>query len=282
MTTFGILPNSKSEKLRVPLRLLGYDPVFDYRDDQLDIQGGYGGAIMVEGTFYCLHMYGPLIDATKRYRNIVAPFIDLDQFRRLHVERKKFSLRAKQAPDPSGAVRLYCPASGPSPTVNCKYKPRRVNPLFPTVVVPSQPTAKAQICTQDTVTFPVEAIAKYGQSLDYGSDAWHEVFTAGRQTIESTNAYLKDEANEVLGAPGRRRVRGIAAAQVFASLLATAANIRKIQKFYSGAITTPQVRVGVPVKSPAARKRHTSHRSRSVQNGSPRHGTKPLTSPSPP
>ncbi len=234
---------------------------------------------MVDGTFYCPYMYPDLVGATKQYREIVAPFIDLDQYRTLQIERKKFSLRAKQAPDPSGAVRLYCPASGPSPTVNCPFKPRRANPLLPTVVVASQPTAKAQKCVQKTVTFPVEAIAKYGQSLDYGSDMWHEVFTAGRQTIESVNAYLKDEANEVLGAPGRRRVRGIAAAQFFASLLAAAANIRKIQKFYSEAIITPQGRVVVPVTSPALRKRHTSHRTRSVQHSTPMQGTKPLAVP---
>jgi hypothetical protein len=81
---------------------------------------------------------------------------------------------------------------------------------------------------------------------------------------------------------GRRRVRGIAAVQVFASFLAVAANIRKFQKFYSEAITTPQGRIGIPVKSPAPRKRRTSHRSRSVQHSTSRHGTKPLTSPSSP
>ena len=91
-------PNSKSEKLQVPLRLLGYDPVFDCSDDQLGIKDGYGGAIMVEGTFYCPHMYPDLVDATKQYRKILAPFIDLDRYRTLRIERKKFSLRAKLAP----------------------------------------------------------------------------------------------------------------------------------------------------------------------------------------
>ncbi len=110
-------------------------------------------------------------------------------------------------------------------------------------------------------------------------DAWHEAFTAGRQTIEYISEYLKNESKELLGAPGRRRVRGIAAAQFFASLLAAAANIRKIQRFYSGAITTPQGRVGVPVTSPTPRKRHTSHRTRSVQHSTPMQGTKPLAVP---
>ena len=91
-------PNSKSEKLQVPLRLLGYDPVFDYSDDQLGIKDGYGGAIMVEGTSYRPYMFPDLIDATKRFRKIVAPFIDLNQYRTLQIERKKFSLRANLAP----------------------------------------------------------------------------------------------------------------------------------------------------------------------------------------
>ena len=121
------------------------------------------------------------------------------------------------------------------------------------------------------------AITNYGQSLHFRSDEWHEVFTAGRQTIESVNADLKEEANEILGAPRRRRVRGIAAAQFLAPLLAAAANIRKIQKFYCEAVIAPQDRVGVPVTSPTPRKRHTSHRSRSVQHSTPRQGTKPLT-----
>ena len=37
----------------LPARALGYQPVMDYRDDQLGIQANTGGAILVEETWYC-------------------------------------------------------------------------------------------------------------------------------------------------------------------------------------------------------------------------------------
>ena len=50
-----------------------------------------------------------------------------------------------------------------------------------------------------------------------------------RNTIEGLNGFAKDPAHEALAQPARRRVRGIAAQSLFAALLLTAANIRKIR-----------------------------------------------------
>ncbi|MEI2715395.1 MAG: hypothetical protein V9E98_00010 [Candidatus Nanopelagicales bacterium] len=58
------LPGAKPEKLQLPARALGYTLCSDYRDDQLGIQAEYGGAILVEGNWYCPSMPQPLIDAT--------------------------------------------------------------------------------------------------------------------------------------------------------------------------------------------------------------------------
>ena len=52
-----------------------------------------------------------------------------------------------------------------------------------------------------------------------------------RNTIEGWNGYVKDPAHEALAAPGRRRVRGIAAQSIFVALLLMAANFRKIAAF---------------------------------------------------
>ena len=57
---------------------------------------------------------------------------------------------------------------------------------------------------------------------------WADTYASYRNTIEGLNGYMKDPAHECLQAPGRRRVRGIAAQSVFAALLVTAANFRKI------------------------------------------------------
>ena len=40
-------------RFHLPARALGYKPVMDYRADQLGIQANTGGAILVEGTWYC-------------------------------------------------------------------------------------------------------------------------------------------------------------------------------------------------------------------------------------
>ena len=56
-------------RFHLPARALGYHPVMDYRDDQLGIQANTGGAILVEGTWYCPALPGPLITATTRLRD---------------------------------------------------------------------------------------------------------------------------------------------------------------------------------------------------------------------
>ncbi len=54
------------ERFHLPARALGYHPVMDYRADQLGIQANTGGAILVEGTWYCPALPEPLITATTR------------------------------------------------------------------------------------------------------------------------------------------------------------------------------------------------------------------------
>ena len=51
-------------RFQLPARALGCRPVMDYRIDQLGIQANTGGAILVEGSWYCPALPGPLIIAT--------------------------------------------------------------------------------------------------------------------------------------------------------------------------------------------------------------------------
>ena len=55
-------------RFQLPARALGYRPVMDYRIDQLGIQANTGGAILVEGTWYCPALPEPLITATAGLR----------------------------------------------------------------------------------------------------------------------------------------------------------------------------------------------------------------------
>jgi len=91
------------------------------------------------------------------------------------------------------------------------------------------PQEPPKICRQTAITLAPDVGARYRQDLPYGSPAWHARYATLRNTIEGLNGYAKDPAHQALAAPGRRRVRGIAAQSIFTALLLTAANIRKIR-----------------------------------------------------
>ena len=56
-------------RFHLPARALGYSPVMDYRADQLGIQANTGGALLVEGSWYCPALPEPLITATTGLRD---------------------------------------------------------------------------------------------------------------------------------------------------------------------------------------------------------------------
>lgn len=71
--------------------------------------------------------------------------------------------------------------------------------------------------------------------------------------MEGYNGYAKDNARAALGAADKRRIRGIAAATVFAALALMATNLRKIQTFLDDA--TEQADGTVSHPKPRARRR---------------------------
>ncbi|MFD9513911.1 hypothetical protein [Streptomyces mirabilis] len=56
--------NSEPEDWQLPVRAMGYKPVYDYRADQLGRQARTEGTILVEGRWYCPSMPEPLVNAT--------------------------------------------------------------------------------------------------------------------------------------------------------------------------------------------------------------------------
>ncbi|MER5665444.1 hypothetical protein [Streptomyces mirabilis] len=56
--------NSEPDEWQLPIRAMGYKPVYDYRADQRGKQAETDGAILVEGRWYCPSMPEPLINAT--------------------------------------------------------------------------------------------------------------------------------------------------------------------------------------------------------------------------
>jgi hypothetical protein len=212
------------DRFHLPARALGYQPVMDYRADQLGIQANAGGAILVEGTWYCPALPEPLITATASLRDHDT---DRELYRQQIAARAAYQLKHKDGPDTDGYERLSCPALGNHPGLMCPLRETSLSPRDGRPKVLQPPEEPARICRQTAITIPPGIGAR--QDLPYGSPAWQARYATLRNTIEGLNGYAKDPARQALAQPGRRRVRGIAAQSVFTALLLMAANIRKIR-----------------------------------------------------
>jgi hypothetical protein len=238
-------------RFQLPARALGYRPVMDYRDDQLGIQANTGGAILVEGTWYCPALPEPLITATTRLRGRAITCGLYDQ----HITaRACYQLKHKDGPDADGYQRLSCPALGTHPGLICPLRPASLSPRDGRPKVLQPPREPPRLCRQTAITIAPDIGARYRQDLSYGSPAWHQHYATLRNTIEGLNGYAKDTAHQALAAPGRRRVRGIAACSLFTALLLLAANIRKIRTWRA---ITASDQAGITRR---ARRRRTSLR----------------------
>ncbi len=214
------------ERFCLPARALGYQPVMDYRADQLGIQANTGGAILVEGTWYCPALPAPLVTATTRLRDhAISPTLYDQQI----TARCPYQLKHKDGPDADGYQRLSCPALGPRPAIMCPLREPSLSPRDGRPKVLQPPQEPPRLCRQTAITIAPDIGARYRQDLPYGSPAWHARYATLRNTIEGLNGYAKDTAHQALAQPGRRRIRGIAAQSIFTALLLVAANIRKIR-----------------------------------------------------
>jgi hypothetical protein len=213
-------------RFHLPARALGYSPVMDYRDDQLGLQASTGGAILVEGTWYCPALPGPLLTATTGLRDHA---ITRELYDQQITARACYQLKRKDRPDADGYQRLSCPATGHHPGLICPLRPASLTPRDGRPKVLQPPHELPRLCRQTAITIAPDVGARYRQDLPYASPAWHARYSTLRNTIEGLNGYVKDTAHQALAAPARRRVRGIAACSLFTALLLMAANIRKIR-----------------------------------------------------
>jgi hypothetical protein len=239
------------ERFHLPARALGYSPVMDYRADQLGIQANTGGAVLVEGTWYCPALPEPLITATAALRDHA---IDRDLYDQQIAARCPYQLKHKDGPDADGYQRLSCPATGHHPGLICPLRQGSLSPRDGRPKVLHPPPEPPRLCRQTAITIAPDVGARYRQDLPYGTPAWHARYATLRNTIEGLNGYAKDTAHQALAQPGRRRVRGIAAQSIFTALLLMAANIRKIRAWRA---LTPSDQAGITRR---ARRRRASLR----------------------
>ncbi|WP_329069948.1 hypothetical protein [Streptomyces sp. NBC_01429] len=216
---------AKPEDFHIPVRDLGYKPVWDYRTDQLGIQESHAGALLIDGTWYCPSLPEPLITTTA---DLLAKKIDQATWHtRIHA-RAAYRLRPKAAPDQRGARRMLCPAAGTHPTVACPLKARSLGKghHLPVVDITPTPAGPPEICRKQSLTFARDTGIRYWQELDHGLAPWVHHYFRLRNRVEHFNAYAKD--HEAIERSRTRRIRGIAAQSLLLAFQLAHANHRKL------------------------------------------------------
>ncbi|WP_406731496.1 hypothetical protein [Streptomyces sp. NBC_01794] len=219
--------NSEPDEWQLPVRALGYKPVYDYRINQLGKQAETQGAILVEGTWYCPSMPEPLIDATK---DLCAERIDRETWIRLIAARKSYRLMPKENEDPEGHQRMMCPAAAGK--VQCPIKSRSMGRgiHLPLVDPEPSPAGPPKVCRQRSITLAPAEGAKHWQALEYGDQEWQKVYFRLRNSVEGYN-YAKNPLAEAIEASGSRRIGGIAAQTILLVFQLAHANRRKIKNW---------------------------------------------------
>ena len=220
--------NSEPTEWQIPVRAMGYKPVYDYRGDQLGNQGGTEGAILVEGRWYCPSMPEPLINATI---DLYAERIDRETWVRLIAARRGYRLMPKQNTDADGYQRMMCPAEAGK--AQCLIKPHTLGRgiHLPLVDPEPSPAGTVNVCRQKAINVSPEAGAKPWKALEYGGPEWQKVYFRLRNSVEGYNGYAKNPLAEGIEAAGSRRIRGIAAQTILLAFQLAHANRRKIKKW---------------------------------------------------
>ena len=242
--------NLKPNTFALPAKAYGYQPVIDYRLDQLGVQGHVDGAILVEGQLYCPSMPTTLINATIDHR---AGRIEPEIWTKRLKARQAYRLRPKGRPDHEGHIRMLCPAAGTRPTARCELKTKSMSRQWlgntPVQLEAAHASHPPKVCRQQTITVSPADTDRYGQHLTYRLDEWHSTYAMLRNINEGVNGIVKDGGHEALDDPEGRRIRGPAAQSVIVAFLIYAMNLRMIDTFHrlavvsdDGTLRKPRVR----------------------------------------
>ncbi|QMU72863.1 hypothetical protein [Streptacidiphilus sp. P02-A3a] len=122
-----------TEHFQTHVRRLGYQLALDYKQEHRGIQGTHHGALLIDGSLACpLTPHRAATATTTNLDDQQIHAIDTDTDLQAQIAaRRPFHLKVKQHADPTGTIRLQCPAAGPSPSITCP----RFNRLHP----PSRP-----------------------------------------------------------------------------------------------------------------------------------------------
>lgn len=172
--------------------------------------------------------------------------------------REPYYLRLKQSADERGAIRLQCPASGPSPAVACPRfnqvhqipapRPAAVDltnrraiaahtAAKPTVPIPQAERLRGlpkkelpRICQKPTITVRPGDLGKrdkFRQDRHYLHPSWQDAYRPERANIEGANGRLKSHGINIAD-PSKRLAHGRVAQTILLALMVCSANLQML------------------------------------------------------
>lgn len=272
-----------SPHFSTPARRLGYQLVLDYKQEQRGIQGTHQGALLVDGSLACPAMPTTLAEATTGLSDKAVR--DLDEnpdLREQLARREPFFMRQKESADARGAIRVQCPAAGPSPSVTCSrfdqvhHMPvarpvtvdltnRRATAAHPAAkpVVPipaaerlRPPPVKElpRICSKPTLTIRPGDLGKndkFLQNRHYLTPAWQDAYRPARANIEGLNGRAKSHYINIAD-PAKRPAHGQVAQTILFALMMCSINLHILFSWQQTTVTEPVTDNSFPVPASSA------------------------------
>ncbi|MFI7341835.1 hypothetical protein ACIBUY_28325 [Streptomyces sp. NPDC050085] len=251
--------NCSAPTFQTPVRKLGYRLALDYKSNERGEQGSWQGAPLVDGSLMCPLTPAPLLHATTAASDD-AIHTPSDELAEKITAREPYHFKLKQGPDTRGTIRLQCPATGPSPSVNCARHDRlrrRTAATMPTRTVdlsgppvrrvpeaarptiditaaehftPPPEKTLPKVCRKDSIAVPADTegsdwrLAKYRQDVHYLHTSWINTYRPIRSHNEGANGRFKSDKIDIGNAKHRPAPGQVAQALLLAVML-TVANL---------------------------------------------------------
>lgn len=232
---------------QIPAREMGFQLLFDMKEQYWGKTYQMGGAVMLEGNAYspAITSMPKLITATiDRYRKADHPQkIDEATYQQRLQQRAKYLVKFRTAQRSDGSRQGRCPAAGDNATLHCPLRKKSNTTVskkgktllpIPKAKVPSE-EHRGGLCNNDGGTMELrgESWDKHalGGNFQYQTEKWHKYYSSLRQSVESANRYAKDGASIALASADRRRIRGFTAAFFFSTLLLMHSDLKTIARW---------------------------------------------------
>lgn len=194
-----------------PVRILGGEPVFALKENQVGPSGVAHGAIIIDGQPFSPSMpekMKKLVPPTGKGTDVYKPSPEaLAEYQAKVKARSMYALVLNEARRPNGTLVFQCPGAAGRLDCHLQAPAKGVRLALLPAANPPKSAAADTVCSKRFRAFEMTDLPLYQRHL-YGSKEWFHSYARRGSSIEPHFGALKDESAEGLRR-GKFRVRGI-------------------------------------------------------------------------